>query len=108
MDDGVRYFVDIQGTRVDVEIMYDRAHPYLRTDPRETTENLLLWLPERREEADAASVRMAEGVMQKASQIEATSCLATKAAETCPHASPRQNSSFKVQSNARRPSGGMQ
>jgi hypothetical protein len=50
MDDGVRYFVDIQGALVDVEVMSDRAHPYLRTDPRETAENVLLRLPERREE----------------------------------------------------------
>jgi hypothetical protein len=50
MDDGVRYFVDIQGTRVNVEVMYDRAHPYLRTDPRKTAENVLLWLPEHHED----------------------------------------------------------
>lgn len=46
MDDGVRYFVAIHGARVNVRAMYDRARPYLRTDPAETVENGLLQLPE--------------------------------------------------------------
>lgn len=46
IDDGHPYFIHIDGTRVKVEVMNDRTHPYLRTDPNKTAENSLLWLPE--------------------------------------------------------------
>ena len=49
IDDGLPYFVHADETRMKVEVMYDRVHPYLRTDPDMTVENGLLWLPECRE-----------------------------------------------------------
>ena len=44
IENGEKYFVDVDGTKVDVIVAERKKRKYLRTDPDETTENNLLSL----------------------------------------------------------------